>query len=114
MSRNSLSLTRAIAIVKSLDEGTRFYASEFNLAGGTISGLVYSGYIRKTGNSKKYMVNVYDNHYIEAEVFEWEVHDCFMEKYSQYPFIANARDSRFNEDAKMILEAAELLKSLGY
>lgn len=110
MSTKSISLATAIIRVKALGEGTKFYASDLGLAGGTISGLNINGYIKKTGNTKICMVNIYDNHYIKAEIFEWEV--CGEEDTNS--LWKEYKDKEFERMAEKILAAAEALKVLGF
>lgn len=117
MSNPSVSLVRAISIVKSLPMGTRFYASDFGFAGGTMQGLRASGYVKRTENSKIFLLNIYDNHYIEVETLEWEVCDTWEEKYRNIPtykWVYDNRNKNFDEMAKMIVETAEILKKMGY
>jgi hypothetical protein len=53
-----------------------FYASDFNLCGGTIKALYEYGLIQRTGNTKEYFVPVQsawgDDLYKKTEVSEWE------------------------------------------
>lgn len=114
----SINTATALVIIKSLGNGARFYASDFGFAGGTVHGLDVNGYIRKTGNTKKYMVNIYDNHFIEAEVYEWEVFDRY-EIDTEYPtrwkeYYKERRIAEFKENAEKIITAAKILKKMGY
>lgn len=68
----SFSKGTAMAKIMALENGTKFYASDFKLAGGTLQGLERNGIIRRTGKKKYFLVNVYDDVYIKASVLEWE------------------------------------------
>lgn len=106
----SFSYGIAVAKVKALNKDATFYASDLGLSGGTISGLQCNGVIEKTGRTKKYFVNVYDNHFIEAEVYEWRVRNTDSD--SKWRKEYDKRE--FTNFVNSILETAEMLKSLGF
>ena len=108
----SKSFTYAIALakVKALGEGTVFYASDIGALGGTMNALAIDRYIEKTGNTKSYLVEVYDKHYIETEVFEWRVHDAWAND----EYLSKWREKEFKKIVDSVLEASEVLHSLGY
>lgn len=62
------------AIIKLTNVTEPFYASDYDIAGGTIGALdnVY-GFVRETGNTKKYLINLYDDVYKKVTVKEWQV-----------------------------------------
>jgi hypothetical protein len=111
----SFSYGIAYAKVKALGEGATFYASDLGILGGTISGLQCNGVIEKTGRTKKYFVNVYDNHFVEAEVYEWRVHDRYLNSpnSSWIQYAIDRREKEFKKFVDTIIETAEMLKSMG-
>ena len=62
------------AIIKLVNVSEPFYANDYNIAGGTISALdnIY-GFVRETGNTKEYLINLYDDMYKKVTVKEWQV-----------------------------------------
>lgn len=62
------------AIIKLVNVTEPFYASDYDIAGGTIGTLdnVY-GFVKETGNTKEYLINVYDDMYKKVTVKEWQV-----------------------------------------
>ena len=62
------------AIIKLVNVTEPFYASDYNIAGGTISALdnIY-GFVKETGNTKEYLINLYDDMYKKVTVKEWQV-----------------------------------------
>lgn len=62
------------AIIKLVNVTEPFYASDYDIAGGTISALdnIY-GFVRETGNTKEYLINLYDDMYKKVTVKEWQV-----------------------------------------
>lgn len=62
------------AIIKLINVTEPFYASDYDIAGGTISALdnIY-GFVKETGNTKKYLINLYDDMYKKVTVKEWQV-----------------------------------------
>lgn len=62
------------AIIKLVNVTEPFYASDYDIAGGTIGALdkIY-GFVRKTGNTKEYLINLYDDMYKKVTIKEWQV-----------------------------------------
>lgn len=62
------------AIIKLVNVTEPFYASDYDIAGGTISALdnIY-GFVKETGNTKEYLINLYDDMYKKVTVKEWQV-----------------------------------------
>lgn len=62
------------AIIKLTNVTEPFYASDYDIAGGTIGALdnVY-GFVRETGNTKEYLINLYGDMYKKVTVKEWQV-----------------------------------------
>lgn len=62
------------AIIKLTNVTEPFYASDYDIAGGTIGALdnVY-GFVRETGNTKGYLINLYGDMYKKVTVKEWQV-----------------------------------------
>lgn len=62
------------AIIKLINVTEPFYASDYDIAGGTIGALdnVY-GFVRETGNTKGYLINLYGDMYKKVTVKEWQV-----------------------------------------
>lgn len=100
----------AVAKVRTLGEGATFYASDLGLCGGTVNGLQCNGVIEKTGKTRECFVNVYDNHFIKSEVYEWRVRNTDSD--SDWRKKYNERE--FTKFVNAILETAEMLKSLGF
>lgn len=98
----SIATMSAVIRISALEEGTRFYASDLGLNGGTIQSLYYYDYIDKTGNTKSYFIELGDDYYKKVEVYEWEV--CFK-KGSAY-----MRESRQREVKKYVKEIKEAYK----
>ena len=88
----SMTKTLALAQLKALGEGATFYASDLGICGGTMSGLSVSGYVKKTGNTRKVMVNLYDDIFKACEVYEWRVTErgakgvWYLDKYIEEMF----------------------------
>lgn len=51
--------------------GKPFYASDLELCGGNINGLLYHDLIKPTGNTKKIWVEIYEDTAKKCEVSEW-------------------------------------------
>lgn len=62
------------AIIKLVNVTEPFYASDYDIAGGTISALdnIYE-FVKATGNTKEYFINLYDDVYKKVTVKEWQV-----------------------------------------
>lgn len=62
------------AIIKLVNVTEPFYASDYGITGGTINALdgVYQ-FVKATGNTKEYFINVYDDMYKKVTVKEWQV-----------------------------------------
>lgn len=62
------------AIIKLVNVTEPFYASDYDIAGGTIGALdnIY-GFVKETGNTREYLINVYDDMYKKVTVKEWQV-----------------------------------------
>ena len=93
--------------IRALNYGKPFYATELGLDGGTIAAMAHYNYIRRTGNTKIYMVNLYDDVYKKVSVYEWELvvsKDVFHSK--------NQIDREYNK-AKAFVDAYEKLKATG-
>lgn len=59
-----------------LENGTKpFYANDLGLSGGSISGLLLQGVIKKTGNTHSYWVEIDDETAKKVTVSEWEIVD---------------------------------------
>lgn len=70
MSASAIEAMRVIA-----KNGRKFYASDYNINGGTINGLAYRGLIQETGKTKFDFIEVdeIDHLYKKVEVYEWEI-----------------------------------------
>lgn len=62
------------AIIELVNVTEPFYASDYDIAGGTIGALdnIY-GFVKETGNTKEYFINLYDDVYKKVTVKEWQV-----------------------------------------
>ena len=101
ISRYSFKTIHFLTTILASDTDT-FYAKDFSIDGGTMNALAkialwikkgdnrfndHKYIILPTGNTRKEMVNLYDNHYIEVEVNEWKINKKlardFMEFYKE-------------------------------
>ena len=60
------------AIIKLANVTEPFYASDYDIAGGTI-GALDNVFVRETGNTKEYLINLYGDMYKKVTVKEWQV-----------------------------------------
>lgn len=79
MTRNTID-----AMLKIMNVDRPFYASEFEINGGTMGGLMYWGLVKETGNTKTYYIDTYGNHAIKCEVKEWVVNKNGFKKVKRY------------------------------
>ena len=95
---------------KALNYGKPFYATELGLNGGTIVAMAHHNYIRRTGNTKVYMVNLYDDVYKKVSVYEWKL---VVSKDAYYNnWCKNQIEQEYNK-AKAFVDAFEELKATG-
>ncbi len=87
------------AIIKLINVTEPFYASDYDIAGGTIGALdnVY-GFVRETGNTKEYLINLYDDMYKKVTVKEWQV-------------IPSARIGVLKQVQKELMEMKKLIRT---
>jgi hypothetical protein len=90
--------------------GKPFYASDLGLKGGEITGLLYHGFIKPTGNTKKEMIPIDcwsgDDIYREVEVKEWV---CCEDN----PYLAEIREHELNNLVKQAKAILNWAKELG-
>ena len=96
--------------IRALNYGKPFYATELGLDGGTIAAMAHHNYIRRTGNTKEYMVNLYDDVYKKVSVYEWELVISKDVHYNDWR--KNQIDREYNK-AKAFVNAYEGLKAAG-
>lgn len=86
------------AIIKLTNVTEPFYASDYDIAGGTISALdnVY-GFVKKTGNTREYLINLYGDMSKKVTVKEWQV-------------IPSARMEMLEEVLKEVAEMKRLVR----
>lgn len=68
----TISYLTAIIKVANYEKDT-FYASDLDLTGGSIQGLEYHGYIKRTGNYKEYTVPAGHNLLRVCKALEWRI-----------------------------------------
>ena len=111
---NSITFVTALAQIKTMEEGTTFYASDIGAKGGTMSGLYINGYVEKTGNTKEYMIPIEmwggDILLKKVSVCEWRV----VTDSEKADWRKDFEKRQLDTYAKCILQAAEALKTLGY
>lgn len=93
-----------------LNYGKPFYAADLGLNGGTIAAMACYNYIRRTGNTKDYMVHLYDDVYKKVSVYEWTLvvsKDVFYNDWRK-----NQIEREYNK-AKAFVNAYEELKATG-
>ena len=96
--------------IMALNYGKPFYAAELGLNGGTIAAMACHNYIRRTGKTKIYMINLYDDVYKKVSVYEWQLvvsKDVFYNNWRK-----NQIDREYNK-AKAFVNAYEKLKAAG-
>ena len=96
--------------IRALNYGKPFYAADLELNGGTIAAMACYNYIRRTGNTKEYMVNLYDDVYKKVSVYEWELVISKDVHYNDWR--KNQIDREYNK-AKAFVNAYEGLKAAG-
>lgn len=96
--------------VRALNHGKPFYAADLGLNGGTIAAMAYYNYIRRTGNTKEYMVNLYDDVYKKVSVHEWKL---VVSKDTHYNDWRKNQIEREYYKAKAFVNAFEELKATG-
>ena len=96
--------------VRALNYGKPFYAADLGLNGGTIAAMEYYNYIRRTGNTKEYMVNLYDDVYKKVLVYEWTL---VIFKDAHYNDWRKNQIEREYTKAKAFVNAYEEFKATG-
>ena len=96
--------------IRALNYGKPFYASELGLDGGTIGAMACHNFIRRTGNTKDYMVNLYDDVYKKVSVYEWTL---VASKDAHYNEWRKRQIEREYDKAKAFVNAYEELKATG-
>lgn len=97
----TVSYLTAIVKVSHYAEDT-FYAADLGLAGGSIQGLEYHGYIERTGNYKEYTIPAGGNLLRVCKSLEWRIVRREPSKW------ARPEMERFIED---VLRCADMLRS---
>ena len=95
---------------KAMNRGKPFYAVELGLDGGTITAMSHRKWIRKTGNTKECMVNLYDDVYKKVYIYEWEF---VVSNDTQYNNWRKSQIEREYTKAKAFVNAYEELKATG-
>ena len=96
--------------IRALNYGKPFYAADLGLNGGTIAAMACYNYIRRTGNTKEYMVNLYDDVYKKVSVYEWKLVVSNDAHYNAWR--KNQIEREYNK-AKAFVNAYEELKATG-